>query len=77
MANYYSKDQIDSVINLKTHEVEALRKEIKSLEEKLKKSDMMLMWYNDFVDLIQDQHNNIYNSACEYADEKEYRILNF
>ena len=32
---------------------------------------MMLMWYNDFVDLIQDQHNNIYNSACKYADIKE------
>jgi hypothetical protein len=37
---------------------------------------MMLMWYNDFVDLVQDQHNNIYNSACEYADEKEHLTLN-
>lgn len=76
MARHYDKNTYDSVIELKTYEVEALRKEIKSLTEKLKKSDMMLMWYNDFVDLIQDQHNNIYNSACKYADEKEHLTLN-
>jgi len=76
MARHYNKTTYDSVIELKTYEVEALRKEIKSLKERLKKSDMMLMWYNDFVDLIQDQHNNVYNSACEYADEIEHLTLN-
>ena len=76
MARHYNKSIYDSVIELKTYEVEALRKEIKYLKEKLKKSDMMLLWYNDFVDLVQDNYNNVYNSACEYADEKEHLTLN-
>ena len=76
MARHYNKTTYDSVIELKTYEVEALRKEIKSLKERLKKSDMMLLWYNDFVDLVQDYYNNIYNSACEFADEREHLTLN-
>jgi hypothetical protein len=30
-----------------------------------------LEWYKDFVDYIQTNHNNAYNEACEYADNKE------
>tara|TARA_R100001163_G_C5006990_1_gene154190 strand:+ start:198 stop:719 length:522 start_codon:yes stop_codon:yes gene_type:complete len=30
-----------------------------------------LEWHKDFVDYIQANHNNAYNEACEYADNKE------
>ena len=30
-----------------------------------------LEWHKDFVDYIQTNHNNAYNEACEYADNKE------
>ena len=28
-------------------------------------------WFNNFVDHVQDNHRNIYNEACDYADKKE------
>ncbi len=36
--------------------------------EKLKHQ---LEWFNFFVDYVQENNSNIYNSACEYADKKE------
>ena len=31
----------------------------------------VLEWYNNFVDYVMEYNINMYNSACEYADEKE------
>ena len=28
-------------------------------------------WNNYFIDYIKEQHQNLYNEACEYADKKE------
>ena len=28
-------------------------------------------WFNNFVHYVQDNHRNIYNEACDYADKKE------
>jgi hypothetical protein len=28
-------------------------------------------WFNNFVDYVQNQDNNLYNEACKYADERE------
>ncbi len=28
-------------------------------------------WFDFFVDYVQDNHRNIYNEACEYADKIE------
>ena len=39
MARYYNKNTYDSVIELKTYEVEALRKEVKKLRTQLSKYD--------------------------------------
>jgi len=29
------------------------------------------MWFNNFVDYIYELDSNLYNEACEYADERE------
>ena len=29
-------------------------------------------WFDFFVDYVQDNHRNIYNEACDYADRYEY-----
>jgi len=31
----------------------------------------LYIWFNNFVDFVQDNHGNIYNNACEFADERE------
>ena len=30
-----------------------------------------LEWYDDFVDYIKELNSNLYNDACEYADNKK------
>ena len=40
------------------------KKDISDLEKQL-------MWFNHFVDYVGNVDNNIYNEACEYADECE------
>ena len=34
-------------------------------------SDPVYIWFNNFVDYIMQYDNNVYNSACKYADELE------
>jgi hypothetical protein len=50
-------------------------KEIKATDverfNKIKLAKKRELWFNLFVDFIQDNHRNIYNNACEYADEIE------
>jgi hypothetical protein len=31
----------------------------------------LVNWYDFFVDYVQENHRNIYNNACEFADRKE------
>ena len=40
-------------------------------KEKIMKYTKDKSWYDFFVDYVQDNHRNIYNDACEYADERE------
>tara|TARA_R100000654_G_scaffold33723_1_gene58989 strand:- start:700 stop:915 length:216 start_codon:yes stop_codon:yes gene_type:complete len=47
--------------------IEALQTENKNLKQRLD-------WYNDFVDYVQQQSNNIYNEACVHADYMEETI---
>ena len=44
--------------------IEALQTENKNLKQRLE-------WYDHFVDYVMQYDNNVYNSACEYADELE------
>ena len=41
------------------------------MKKKIKKIQMQLAWFNDFVDYIQTSNHKLYNDACCYADEKE------
>ena len=34
-------------------------------------TDPVFIWFNNFVDYIQNQNSNLYNEACEYADNNE------
>jgi len=34
-------------------------------------TDPVYIWFNNFVDYVQDQDPDFYNNACEYADEFE------
>jgi hypothetical protein len=36
--------------------------------------EKQLVWFNHFVDYIGNADNNMYNNACEYADECEESI---
>ena len=47
--------------------IEALQTENKNLKQRLD-------WYNDFVDYVEQQSNNIYNEACVHADYMEETI---
>jgi hypothetical protein len=40
------------------------KKDISDLEKQL-------MWFNHFVDYVGNVDSNLYNEACEYADECE------
>ena len=40
-------------------------------KEKIMKYTKDKSWYDFFVDYVQDNHRNIYNDACDYADERE------
>jgi len=33
--------------------------------------DKVLEWYDNFAEYILQSNSNLYNDACEYADEKE------
>ena len=33
--------------------------------------DKVLEWYDNFAEYVLQYNSNLYNSACEYADEKE------
>lgn len=37
----------------------------------LKQQASLINWYDFFVDYVQENHRNIYNNACEFADRKE------
>ena len=39
--------------------------------EDIKQLTMILEWYDNFVDYVQECSTNIYNSACIYADDSE------
>lgn len=34
-------------------------------------STALFEWFNNFIDYVQDNHSNIYNQACKYADDRE------
>ena len=40
-------------------------------KEKIMKYTKDKSWFDFFVDYVQDNHRNIYNDACDYADETE------
>ena len=44
---------------------------IKALREDNTKKEMVLDWFNHFVDYVADHNKNLYNEACEYADKIE------
>lgn len=33
--------------------------------------EQVLEWFNNFVNYVGNVDSNLYNKACEYADEKE------
>lgn len=35
------------------------------------KEEQVLRWFNLFVDYVEIKDRNLYNEACEYADENE------
>jgi len=35
------------------------------------KEEQVLRWFNLFVDYVGNRDSNLYNEACEYADENE------
>lgn len=37
----------------------------------MNKEKQLLKWYNLFVDYVEDQNANLYNKACDYADDNE------
>ena len=51
------------------------RKFIQKCQQKLdaykKPKPNPLDWFNHFVDYIENTDRNLYNQACEYADNKE------
>lgn len=49
--------------------MEKLYRENKKLKSKLE-------WHNLFVDYVQSQRVNLYNEACEYADQWETSFQN-
>ncbi len=54
--------------------IEMLRKNIPQLDMALhinKSNVEKLEWYDDFVDYIKELNPNLYNDACEYADNKK------
>jgi len=47
---------------------------MQKLYEENKKLKQRLDWYDYFVDYVMQYDNNVYNSACEYADLMEQPI---
>lgn len=37
----------------------------------IKDMEKQLQWFNHFVDYVGNNNSNLYNEACEYADECE------
>ncbi len=55
-------------------DIKTLRKIIPELDLALhinKSNIEKLEWYDNFVDYIQELNPNLYNDACEYADNKK------
>lgn len=42
--------------------------------EELAELHAKVEWHNLFVDYVYDQNKNIYNEACEYADNNQIKI---
>jgi len=42
---------------------------IDNLEDAVVQLRENVMWFNKFVDYVEEQAGNTYNEACEYADE--------
>ena len=56
------------------NKIDHTKKEIKEKEETmklLKQTKQRIEWYDDFIDYIHHCNINLYNEACEYADNKE------
>lgn len=47
---------------------------MEKLYQENKKLKQRLDWYDNFVDYVMQYDNNVYNSACEYADYMEEPI---
>jgi len=76
-------ENLDSRVNTKLflidHKVDETKKIIEEniIEENnktmklLKQTKQRLEWYDYFVDYVEGCDRNLYNDACEYADNKE------
>tara|TARA_R110002020_G_scaffold318482_1_gene534147 strand:+ start:397 stop:765 length:369 start_codon:yes stop_codon:yes gene_type:complete len=72
-------EQIDSILEhinpngfrVKYLEDHKFEKDIEVRETDNFTTDPLYIWFNNFVDFVQDNHGNIYNNACEYADKRE------
>ncbi len=47
------------------------KKESKPIDVEKFSQTPLYEWFNNFIDHVQDNHRNIYNNACEYANERE------
>lgn len=45
-----------------------------TISEELAELHAKVEWHNLFVDYVYDQNKNIYNEACEYADNNQIKI---
>lgn len=43
----------------------------KPMDIYIKDMEKQLQWFNHFVDYVGNTNSNLYNEACEYADECE------
>tara|TARA_R100000541_G_scaffold59349_1_gene72953 strand:+ start:2075 stop:2209 length:135 start_codon:yes stop_codon:yes gene_type:complete len=38
---------------------------------KIKDKQLVIDWFNNFADFVQEYDDNIYDLACEWADDQE------
>ena len=58
----------DRVVNIPTQKQQATK--LASLKPTPKQQASLINWYDSFVDYVLENHRNIYNNACEFADKK-------
>jgi len=70
-----TKTEMALSLSVYKKQIEELQKENTKLKRSLKvrneKVNNAFEWFNSFVDFVGNNSRNIYNEACEYADNKE------